>query len=128
MPQKSETYLLERRRAAYYMGRIFRFLRTCRGWTFRYGELHRGSRICKLSGTKKDLAGITFRGLKVIVIDHRYNVIPTLVHECLHAIFRTKSEDEVLRLEKLVMRHLQPVQAARLHQLLGTKLIAWSRR
>lgn len=128
MPRSEGKRVLERRRAAYYIGRIFRFLRTCRGWTFHYGELHRGSRLCRLSGSDKPMAGVTFRGLKFIVIDHRYDVIPTLAHECLHAIFAKKSEAEVRRLEKLIVRHLTPVQAARLHELLGRKLGAWSRR
>lgn len=130
MPSRSEKSARERRRAAYYIGRIFRFLRTCRGWTFRYGELHRGSPLNRAMGIspKHALAGNTKPGMRLMVVDHRFDVIPTFVHECLHAAFGEKTEREVLRLERLVMRHLTAVQAARLHELIGRKLAAWSRR
>ena len=49
-----------------------------------------------------------------IVIDPRYDVVPTIVHEILHGLHPDWDEKTVLREEKRVFRGLSPEQVVRL--------------
>ena len=112
----------ERRQAAYYLGRVHRFMRR-RDWKYRFHDLRKGTDVCLLAGsTKHSLAGASFPGAKYIVLDPRRDIIPTLVHEVLHAVLPETSEKTIRGLEQLVMKHLTLQQAVKLLRRLAAKL------
>lgn len=46
-----------------------------------------------------------------IRIDHRDELIPTLIHECIHRIYPKWSEEMVVTAEKRIMKHITARQA-----------------
>ncbi|HTM67708.1 MAG TPA: hypothetical protein VL426_00255 [Candidatus Binatia bacterium] len=68
--------------------------------------------------------GMVDEETRTIFVDYREDVIATFVHECLHILIGDSfvgdgdgkaEEAEVQRLEKMMMRHMSPSQARRLH-------------
>lgn len=69
---------------------------------------------------------------KLILLDPRKNILPTLIHECLHVLFYQQilkkswfktEEAEVQKLEKFCEKNLTPKDAERLTELLLKNLI-----
>ncbi len=117
------TVLRERRRAYRLVRRIRDFLANDRRWKIYYGRLHE----CKMlypEHTKPGdlLLGVTVRFANTIYIDYRNDVISTLMHECLHAIYPRKTEKEVGALQRLIMRQMMPWQATEMHLLMAKRL------
>ncbi len=87
----------------------------------------RGNRaLCRRLGLPSDqFVGMVDYEDDVIYVDFREDLVATVVHECLHVLIgerfspgRAKAEErEVRRLERLVMRHMTPLQASRLLRL-----------
>ncbi len=50
----------------------------------------------------------------MITIDHRHDIIATLVHECLHVLFPETHELRIQKLERFIMKRMHPMQARRL--------------
>ena len=96
------------------MSRIYALLNSGE-WSVRYARLGENCRLRDKFGLASNIVGFCDQDEQVLYIDPASDVLATLVHESLHAIFQDKTEDEILELEKMVMRHLTPTQARRLH-------------
>lgn len=46
-----------------------------------------------------------------IVIDHRKEIIPTLIHECIHYLEPEWSEKNVIEAEKKILKYIEPEDA-----------------
>ncbi len=113
----------EKRRALRLAERVCRFLQRKRSWKISYIKLSgRKSSICQVLEEDNDLDGWIRYGWQVIAVDYRSSVIVTIVHECLHALHQKKPEKEILRLEKLVVRHMTADHATRIHRLMTKRL------
>ena len=91
-------------------------------WQFSLGELHKGSLLNDSFDGRHDLAGVTLYATKRIFLDYRRDVLPTLIHECLHALHPDWSERRVARWEKRIVKVLTPGEATALHGLLARRL------
>ena len=73
----------------------------------------------KIPKTRKGRSGIQYRGYywpdnERIDIDYRYEIIPTLIHECIHHFHEDWSESKVEREERMIMATLSKKQAIKL--------------
>jgi hypothetical protein len=91
-------------------------------WAIRYARIGDDCRLRDKFDVSANTVGYCDHGEQVLFIDLRKDVLATIVHECLHAIFYDKEEQEIIDLEELVMRHMTPVQAKRLHIIAGCAL------
>lgn len=101
-------------------------------WQVRYVRLYGNlSASRKLGLDVNDAIGTVDVDKKIIYVDFRYEVIATVVHECLHVLLderfsgkRAHEEEEakVQRLERLIMKRVSRVQATRLHRLINERL------
>ena len=57
-----------------------------------------------------------------IVIDHRKDIIPTLIHECLHCWNEKWSETKVIEHERKIMNSLTPRQIRNIIRMLAKHL------
>ena len=65
----------------------------------------------KIKGEKKfEVHGLYYWEGKM-VLDYRYPIIPTLIHEYLHKWYPEKSESWIENKEKDIIRSLSPIQA-----------------
>jgi len=114
---------LEKRRAGGFIERVTLFLRRRHTWKISYAKMHgRKSRVCQVLNEEDALDGYIRPPWEVILIDHRSEVISTLVHEVLHALYASKPEREILKLEKMIMRHMTAKQATVLHRFMTKRL------
>jgi hypothetical protein len=91
-------------------------------WAVRYARISDDRRLQDKFGFSANTVGYCDNEEQVLYVDLRKDVLATIVHECLHAIFPDKEEQEIIDLEGLVMRHMSPVQARRLHIIAGCAL------
>lgn len=110
MPGKK---LLEERRRAHRLAyRVSRFLKHEWTWEIRLVPLRTDARLRRRHGFSTVIVGLLMEDEEIILIDPTYeDFFGVLIHECLHAIFPSKEEEEILELESLVRRHLTPRQA-----------------
>lgn len=127
--KRSLKALRERRLHYRLLGRAYDILRTD-DWHVRLVRMHGNRKLCGALGVPATSIGTVDDETQVITVDLRDDILSTLLHECLHVIVgdrfgpgRDKAEErEVLRLEKLMMRHLSHVQATRLFRLVAERL------
>lgn len=91
-------------------------------WSIRYCRLDEAFCLRDKFGITANTVGFCDQGEQVLYVDPRKDVLATIVHECLHAIFPDKEEQEIIDLEDLIMRRISPVQARRLHIISGCAL------
>jgi hypothetical protein len=84
------------------------------GWRVRYARITWNRPLCEEHGVDLDSVGFCDYENDEIWVDYRADVLATIVHECLHAIYPDMPEYEVRQLEKMVMDNLSPVQAKRI--------------
>lgn len=119
---KSEGDLRERRRAHGLLRRVQRFLMEEWEWDIRFADLT-DKRLLKRFGFGRPVVGALISDEYAIYIDPSFrDFFGVLVHECLHAVFPEASESQVLRLERLVRKHLTPRQARNLLRLAARRL------
>lgn len=121
MPERSTKGACRARRL---LDRIEAFLADPGDWKFEYGDLAVGSPLRIHIGERDadEIAGITVRKTDTVYVDYRHDVIATILHECLHVIYPAWTEKGVAQAEKLILRHMTPYDAARLHRLFGERL------
>ncbi len=129
MKKRSPRALRERRLHYRLLGRTYAILRSDE-WRVRLVRMHGNGKLCGALGVPTTSIGTVDDEAQVITIDLRNDILSTALHECLHVIVgdrfgpgRHKTEErEVLRLEKLMMRHLSHAQATRLFRLIAARL------
>jgi hypothetical protein len=111
---KKRPYDSSRRREAYALyERIFDIL--CGGeYEIILIKMLKEPAICERYDVSPALVGMIDPAEKTIYVDFRQDVVATIVHECLHALFPEKEEKQVHDLEELVMDYLTSKQATRL--------------
>jgi DMSO/TMAO reductase YedYZ heme-binding membrane subunit len=114
--------LFQKRKAQRLITRVLGFYARNTSWKVSYNKLSvRDSKLCRILG-EKTLLGYIHYVWKIILIDYRSDVISTASHEALHALYPQNSEQKTLQLERLMMRHMTPEEATRLHKSLGRRL------
>jgi len=91
-------------------------------WVIRFARLGDDPRLRDKLGHGPNTIGLCDDETHILYIDHRQDVLATIVHECLHAIYPDKGEPEIRRLEKLVMGQMSSIQAKRLFLLAACAL------
>lgn len=91
-------------------------------WRLRYRRIRNDERFCRGHGIAGDTVGLVDDENDVIYVDHRFDVLATIVHECLHVIFPDAAEPTIRGLERAIMRRMSPLQAKRLHLVAGAAL------
>jgi len=105
---------LEKRRCYRLMSRIYALLNSGE-WSLRYARLGDDHVLRDRFGLASNIVGFCDVTEQVMYIDHRKDVLATIIHECLHVLFEDKPEHEILELEDMIMRHLSARQATALH-------------
>ncbi len=103
----------DRRRAYRLLSGIYALLNS-NEWTIRFARLGENHRLRDKFGLSSNTVGLCDEEDQVLYVDHREDVMATIVHECLHALHPDKDEDEIKDLEELVMECMSPTQARRL--------------
>jgi hypothetical protein len=127
--KRSKKALRERRLHYRLLGRAYDILRSD-DWRVRLVRMHGNKKLCGALGVPPTSIGTVDDETQLITVDMRNDILSTVLHECLHVLVgdrfrpgRHKAEErEVLRLEKLMMRHLSHVQATRLFRLVAERL------
>lgn len=114
MKQSEAKRLREKRLADHLFRRIFSFLQEPELWKFRLVKLRGNIKPLRRLGHGINTVGCVEHDNEVIWIDYRDDVLPTLVHECLHALYPDASERRIIRLENLCMRQSGPLRGKRL--------------
>ncbi|OGL74205.1 hypothetical protein A3C96_00335 [Candidatus Uhrbacteria bacterium RIFCSPHIGHO2_02_FULL_60_10] len=104
----------ERRYARDQANECLRFL-SRRTWRVVYIDMFNRPKSCRPYDLSPGAVGTCDYEEKTLFIDYRHDVMSTLIHELIHARYPNKTEKEVGRLEKLIMRYLTPGQAVQLH-------------
>lgn len=104
----------DRRRAYRLLSRIYALLNS-NEWIIRFARLHENRRLREKFGFNADTVGLCDDDSQTLYVDHREDILATIVHECLHAIFPDKEEPAIKSLEGLIMNNMSPTQARRLY-------------
>ncbi len=114
------------------LGRVYAILRD-EDWQVRYCRLCDNPKLRRKLELEDEVIGTVDYETQIIYIDFRYDVLSTVVHECLHIIVTDRfgsgkaqyeaEEKEVRRLEKLMMEYMTRTQATRLHHLISARLM-----
>ncbi|MFA6603989.1 MAG: hypothetical protein WCT10_04095 [Patescibacteria group bacterium] len=112
----------ERRQVYRLMHQIYTLLNSGE-WSVCYARIGENYRMQEMFGLNPDSVGFCEPIDQIMYIDPCCDVLATLIHECLHAIFPDKTEDDIIKLEEMIMRHLTPTQARRLHMISAEALI-----
>lgn len=103
----------ERRRLYRLVSKMYALLNSG-DWAVRLERIDGEEDTCLRLDVPLDTEGVCDFDRQKIYADYRYNVLTTLVHECLHALYPDHSEDEIMCLEKFVMDNISRTQARRL--------------
>ena len=115
----------EKRRAHRLAWRIVDFMEENFQWRIRFMPLQRDKRARLSIGFEENeiIVGATLIDRHLLVLDPNFDdLFAVLIHECLHAMLPSASESRVLRLERLVRRHLTVRQARALIFILNVRL------
>ena len=119
---RTQPEMAELKRVHRLMSRIYGLLLDS-AWRLRYADLTNDRRLRERLGLEDtDCVGFCDDEEQILYVDHHEDVIATIVHECLHAVLPEAEEEEIMALEELVMRHMSPTQARRLHLIAGEAL------
>lgn len=122
MPDKTPSPA-ERRRAHRLARALIHFLIDEDDWTFRFEPLSTVLRARLKYGHAKSIVGVTDAEKQRLIIDPAHeDLLAVMIHETLHAMRPDASERTVLRLERLIRRHLTMRQARTLVRILGDRL------
>ncbi len=120
--RNSPTTDRERRRVRRLLRRIHALIKDD-GWEIRLTRISGETTFCIKYGISRDIVGLCDHEAQRIYVDYRYDVLTTIVHECLHAVYQDLVEDAISELEQLVMRHMTARQARRLYLAAGNALV-----
>jgi hypothetical protein len=98
------------------MHRIYRVLRTD-DFVLRFDRMVGNPETHARHGVDMNSAGTVddpHEDMGTITVDHRYDIIASVVHECLHVIYPEATEEQIQALERFVIRDMHPAQAKRL--------------
>lgn len=116
----------EKRRAHRLAWRLIDFMQRNFQWRVRFMPLQRDVRARVSIGFEPDeiMVGATIPDRHLIALDPAFeDLFAVLIHECLHAMLPSATEETVLRLERLVRRHLTVRQARAFIFLLNVRLM-----
>jgi len=102
--------------------RVLDFLRHGKDWRIFYCNLSQKSQVGRLLDYDGDLLGTVFFRPRIILADYRYDVLATVVHECLHALHQYTRELTIQAMERDVMKTMTPDEAVELHMLMAKRL------
>jgi len=85
---------MDHKKANYYLYRVYRLLNS--------------DKILIVFKKIRSTAGET--DFKTIWLNHHHEILPTLIHECLHILYPTWSESKVLKYESQIFNKLTPRQ------------------
>ena len=108
------------KRLYYLVHRIYRLL-SAGEWRIVFERIHDNRKVCLEQDVHLTSIGFCDYGNEILCVDYRYDILGTIVHECLHAIFQDKKERDIKKLEKFVMNNITPLQAKRI-MLLAAKV------
>jgi len=103
----------DRRRLYHIVSRIY-WMFNYDGWRVRYERIYHNRGLCKREKVPLDRVGIFDLDAKLIRVDYRYDILDTIVHECLHVIYPDLPECEIVVLTTWVMDNLSRTQAQRI--------------
>jgi hypothetical protein len=103
----------ERRRAKYLIRRIRDFLMK-QDWKIHLSEVGEDESVRSRLAVAASSIGVCDYEQETLHVHFRKEILMVVVHEALHALYPNNSEDETLRLEEMVMRHLSSIQAKNL--------------
>lgn len=105
--------LKERRRAHRLTRKVIHFLRDNEdGWVIRLYPITGNAKLCRKLGFKTaNIAGCLLDDRMMIIADPRSDVLSTIVHECLHALYPDAPELMVMAMEQTCVKHLTRGQA-----------------
>jgi len=112
---------LDRRVLRRYVSRIYRLLNAGE-WTVRYATINDNADLCDRHGIARNTVGFVDEETMTIYVDHRFDVIATLVHECIHVFHPDWDEERVKGLERSIIAGISATQARRLHLLMSNAL------
>lgn len=112
----------ERRRVHRLIRDATRFVEQARAWTFLFGRFFGHPKRCRRLGLMTGIVGGVNPVRRLIALDCRYDMLPTLLHECFHIRFPELPEKDVQALEKLAKRHITPRQATKLLKAFARRL------
>ncbi|HJV32855.1 MAG TPA: hypothetical protein VJ694_02400 [Patescibacteria group bacterium] len=116
----------EKRRAHRLAWRLVDFMQRNFQWRVRFMPLQRDVRARVSIGFEPHeiMVGATIPDRHLIALDPAFeDLFAVLIHECLHAMLPAATEEKVLRLERLVRRHLTVRQARAFIFLLNVRLL-----
>lgn len=126
MPRPCDSH--ERRQVYRLMHRIYALLGSGE-WRVVYVKILDNPKACKKLGLSTNTVGTVDTNDGIIFVDYRFDVLATVVHECIHVIIEDRfpgdekaDEKETQRLEALMMTHMSRSQAMRLHHLISVCL------
>ncbi len=103
----------DRRRSRYLFDRVYDLLRAG-DWRIRFARLDEDEGLQKRFGLTACTVGLCDHETETLYVDYRKELLPILIHECLHAIYPEKDEQTILELEEDVVLCLTPGQSRRL--------------
>ncbi len=103
----------DRRRSRRLFHKVLELLRAG-DWRIRFARLGEDARLRDKFSISACTIGLCDHESEVLYVDYRKELLPILVHECLHAIYPEKDEAAILELEDATMLCLSPKQAAQL--------------
>ena len=112
---------LDRRIARRYVSRIYRLLNSGE-WAVRFMRIRDNVAVCQRHGIGIHSVGFVDENGGALCIDYRFDVLATLVHECLHVLHPSWPERAIKELEIALVARISPIQAKRLHQVAGAAL------
>lgn len=101
--------------------RIYRILRTPE-FVLRFDRMVGNPDTYERHGVDSNSAGTVddaHEDVGIITVDHRYDIIASVVHECLHVIYEDATELQIQALERFVVRNMHPLQAERVLYLMA---------
>jgi len=97
--------------------RLYRIVREIYGlfnygeWHVKYARIRYNYRLCEKEEIPLDRVGFYDLDTKLFWVDYRYDILDTLVHECLHVLYPDLAEYEICSLTKWVMNNMSRAQA-----------------
>lgn len=110
MAVKDAAKARQRKKVRRLLRKIYAFLDRYE-WSIIYVRMQHNEKFCTEKGIDNNIVGLTDYDEQCLYIDYRHDILATLVHECLHAIFPKMIESEVRRLEVLIVETMSPRQA-----------------
>jgi len=101
---------------------IYKLFRGDNPWKVQLRRIKHNKYYIDEYGLSAHTIGFCFWSERIICVDYREEILSVFIHECLHAVYKNKTEEQIDELEEFMMENISKKQIQRLLRTIAANL------